>query len=98
MIFSAVEKSLTEENLPVQILKILGQISGQKGVPPQGFYTEFELVRLQFTNTATLGNMTPPRSKFIIGSFIFIRTIIYMLLVKPWENIKGFKKPTQLLK
>lgn len=42
--------------------------------------------------------MPPPRSKFIIGSFVFIRTIIYMLLVKPWEYIKGLKKQTQLLK
>jgi len=98
LIFDCMERFLTEENLPTSILKILGMLSGQKGVPPQGFYTEFELSRLQFTNAATLKNMPPPRSKLIIGSFIILRTIVYMLLVKPWEYIKTIKKQAHLVK
>jgi len=98
VLIESLQKIASEQALFSSIFKFLGMLCGNKGIPPQNFFSEFELARMQFSNVATLKNMPSLRSKFIIGTFFLIRIIIYMLLIKPWENVKKIKKTTFLNK
>ena len=42
------------EKLPAEFLRFLASISGNLCIPPQDYFTEFELYRLRFTYYATL--------------------------------------------
>jgi len=47
-------KIASEQALFSSLFKFLGMLSGNKGIPPQNFFSEFELARLQFSSVATL--------------------------------------------
>lgn len=43
-----------KDKLPSKFLRFLASISGNLCIPPQDYFTEFELYRLRFTYYATL--------------------------------------------
>jgi hypothetical protein len=78
--------------LPAELMKLLRDISLERGFLPVGLLTHFELKRVEVSsNFGHLMNVSPEISTMIIGHVMCCRIIIYRLLLSPW-NIPSQKQ------
>ena len=83
--------SYTNENtIPHELLGFMASISENNCVPPPNFYTEFELKRLKFSEFGTIKGVTDKTAKLVIGMFLFVRVLIFEIVLYPWSKAKDF--------
>mmetsp|Transcript_29161 Transcript_29161/g.26570 ORF Transcript_29161/g.26570 Transcript_29161/m.26570 type:complete len:185 (+) Transcript_29161:1588-2142(+) len=90
-VMTALIDATNGEKLPAEFLRFLASISGNLCIPPQDYFTEFELYRLRFTYYATLKDVSPMMIKMICGLFILLRVLILKFLCQPWDIITGLE-------
>jgi len=91
-LFDKLIQRTTSDALGKNLIHFLISISENTGVLPRDFMFDFELKRLQFTYYGTLKQMTPNRSKMIMGSLILIRILIHKIILRPWTVFYDIKK------
>jgi len=91
-LFDKLIQRTTFDALGKNLIHFMISMSESTGVLPRDFMFDFELKRLQFTYYGTLKQMTPNRSKMIMGSLILIRILIHKIILRPWTVFYDIKK------
>eukprot|EP01017_Pseudomicrothorax_dubius_P007931 TRINITY_DN12553_c0_g1_i1.p1 TRINITY_DN12553_c0_g1~~TRINITY_DN12553_c0_g1_i1.p1 ORF type:complete len:266 (-),score=49.33 TRINITY_DN12553_c0_g1_i1:2-799(-) len=86
------------QHLPGSLLEFLAMIANNKCFPPQDFLFEFEVSRLNFNTFGTYKDMTPMKSKMIIGCFVYIRVLLAQIILHLWDIIPSLSKDEKMKK
>ena len=88
-LLTAVTEAITKTELPQDLQIFLASISEDQCIPPNNFYFNMEIFRMNFTHLGTLKGMEELQSKMVVGFFVVVRVLVYQLLLEPWSETQG---------
>ncbi|CAD8113201.1 unnamed protein product [Paramecium sonneborni] len=90
-------ENLKESNFNSEFFSFLAQITQNFKFPPDQYFFNFEISRLEFNSSGTIKNIKVQQQKMVLAFFIMIRILGFTILYAPWTlGINTIKKTSIL--
>ena len=97
-VLDTLQQATAKKKFPSEITKFFAVMSGDKGAPPQNYFSYFELARLNFNFFGLYNHSNPEQTKMILINYFLTRILLAKFLINPWKVLPEVKETPQLVK